>query len=141
MIITPVNANTREGDAALVDLLNRFRESGSECSRIVTEVLADVKQRGDAALLDYTRKFDAPDFQENQLRVTREEIDRAYSQVDDGFRETLALAIERLQFFHEQELEKSWTLTRDDGAITGRLVRPVAAAGLYVPGGQGGIRL
>jgi histidinol dehydrogenase len=48
------------------------------------------------------------------------------------------VAIERLQFFHEQELEKSWTMTRDDGAITGRLIRPVAAAGLYVPGGQGG---
>jgi len=105
---------------------------------MVAEILAAVRAKGDDALLEYTRKFDAPNFQLSQLQVTEDEFDRAHAQVDAAFKETLSLAIERLQFFHEQEVEKSWTLTRDDGVITGRLVRPVAAAGLYVPGGQGG---
>ena len=70
--------------------------------------------------------------------MSQDEFEKAHNQVDPEFKETLSLAIERLQFFHEQELEKSWTMTRDDGAITGRLVRPVTTAGLYVPGGQGG---
>jgi histidinol dehydrogenase len=138
MIISPVKSMTDSGQELIAQLLNRFQEVDIGCSRSVAEILAAVKEKGDEALLEYTRKFDAPKFQISQLQVTRKEFDRAHSQVDAAFRETLALAIERLQFFHEQEMEKSWTLTRDDGAITGRLVRPVAAAGLYVPGGQGG---
>ena len=138
MIITPVKSTTDSGHKLIAQLLNRFQEADTDCSKAVAAILAEVREKGDKALLEYTRKFDAPNFQMSQLQVTRKEFDRAHSQVDTAFKETLALAIERLQFFHEQELEKSWTLTRDDGAITGRLVRPVAAAGLYVPGGRSG---
>ncbi len=138
MIITPTQTASEAGQELIEKLLHRFHETDIGCGKVVAEILASVKEKGDAALLEYNRKFDAPDFQMSQLQVTQEEFDRAYSQVDSAFKETLALAIERLQFFHEQELEKSWTMTRDDGVVTGRLVRPVEAAGLYVPGGQGG---
>ncbi len=73
-----------------------------------------------------------------QLRVTEEELSEAYSQVDASLMESLELARKRIQDFHEREMEESWIVTREDGTITGRLVRPVASAGLYVPGGQGG---
>ena len=138
MIITPTKTTTVTGQELVKKLLNRFQETDPACSRAVSEILAAVREKGDDALLEYTRRFDAPNFQKSQLQVTQEEFDRAHTQVDSAFKETLALAVERLQFFHEQELEKSWTMTRDDGVITGRLVRPVAAAGLYVPGGRGG---
>jgi len=138
MLITPIKTTTEEGRELVLRLLNRFQESDTTCSSMVSEILKAVKERGDEALLEYTRKFDSPDFQLSQLQVTQAEFDRAHAQVDAAFKETLSLAVERLQFFHEQEMEKSWTMTRDDGVITGRLVRPVAAAGLYVPGGQGG---
>jgi len=138
MIITPAKTTAPVGQELIEKLLNRFQEADTGCSEAVTEILATVKEKGDEALLEYIQKFDAPDFQVNQLKASQEEFDRAQTQVDSAFKETLSLAIERLQFFHEQELEKSWTMTRDDGVITGRLVRPVAAAGLYVPGGQGG---
>jgi histidinol dehydrogenase len=138
MIITPAETGSESGKKLIARLLNRFQETDSECRKNVAEILAAVKERGDDALLEYTRKFDAPDFQIGQLQVSGEEFARARTLVDAEFKETLSLAVERLQFFHEQELEKSWTLTRDDGVITGRLVRPVSAAGLYVPGGQGG---
>ena len=138
MIITPTKTTTVTGQELVKKLLNRFQENDPTCSRAVSEILAAVREKGDDALLEYTRRFDAPNFQKSQLQVTQEEFDRAHTQVDSAFKETLSLAVERLQFFHEQELEKSWTMTRDDGVITGRLVRPVAAAGLYVPGGRGG---
>jgi histidinol dehydrogenase len=138
MIITPTKSSSEAGQKLIAQMLNRFLETDTGCRNVVAEILAAVRKKGDDALLEYTRKFDAANFQMSQLQVTHEEFDRAHSQVDAEFMETLSLAIERLQFFHEQELEKSWTLTRDDGVITGRLVRPVAAAGLYVPGGQGG---
>jgi histidinol dehydrogenase len=138
MIITPTGTTTSTGQEKMQSLLNRLQDADTGCHDIVADILAEVKKKGDEALVEYTRKFDAKDFQKSQLRVTDEEFDRAYDLVDSSFRETLSITIERLQFFHEQELEKSWTMTRDDGAITGRLIRPVAAAGLYVPGGQGG---
>jgi histidinol dehydrogenase len=139
MIIKPTKTATSAGQELLRKLFNRCQEADTGCSNVVTEILAAVRKKGDEALLGYIRQFDAPDFQLSQLKVSREEFDRAHTQVDQPFKETLSLAVERLQFFHEQELEKSWTITRDDGVITGRLIRPVAAAGLYVPGGQGGL--
>jgi histidinol dehydrogenase len=138
MIIIPTKTTTSAGQKLIQKLLNRLQEAETGCNKAVTDILAAVRENGDEALLGYIRKFDAPDFQINQLKVSQEEFDRAHTQVDQPFKETLSLAIERVQFFHEQELEKSWTITRDDGVITGRLIRPVAAAGLYVPGGQGG---
>lgn len=138
MLITPTKSGSGAGQKIIAQLLNRYQETDVGCRKAVAEILAAVRERGDDALLQYTRKFDAPNFRMGQLQVTQAEFARARTQVDAAFMETLSLAIERLQFFHEQELEKSWTLTRDDGVITGRLVRPVAAAGLYVPGGQGG---
>ena len=138
MLIIPTKTTTSAGQELIQKLLNRFQEADAGCRKGVTEILAAVREKGDEALLDYIRKFDAPNFQISQLKVTQDEFDRAHTLVDSSFKETLSLAIERVQFFHEQELVKSWTMTRDDGVITGRLVRPVAAAGLYVPGGQGG---
>ncbi|MFC1837158.1 histidinol dehydrogenase [Thermodesulfobacteriota bacterium] len=138
MIIVPTKTSETAGQESIQKLLYRFQETDTGCRDLVAEILVKVREKGDEALLEYTRKFDAPEFQLNQLRVSQEEFDRAGKQVDPDFKETLSLAIERLQFFHEQELEKSWTMTRDDGVITGRLIRPVGAAGLYVPGGQGG---
>lgn len=119
-------------------LLDRFTFGDGSCRDSVSKIIDDVRQRGDEAVLEYTRKFDAPDLTLDQLRVTDDEIDRAAQQVDDAFLDTLAFAAERIRTFHEREMEDSWFLTRDDGTITGRLVRPVDSAGLYVPGGQGG---
>lgn len=138
MLLKPVQTKSAAGQEHIQKLLNRMQDADKGCSSAVAEILAAVREKGDEAVLNYIRRFDAPDFELSQLKVTREEFDRAYTMVDQPFKETLALAIERLQFFHEQELEKSWTMTRDDGVVTGRLIRPVTAAGLYVPGGQGG---
>ncbi len=94
--------------------------------------------KGDEAVLAYTRRFDAPQMQQTGLALTAAELAKAYDLVDDSFIATLEVAITRIQEFHEREMEDSWLKTRDDGAIVGRLVRPVERAGLYVPGGQGG---
>ena len=114
MLITPTKTSSPAGKELVQRLLNRFQEADAGCRKAVAGILSEVRNRGDEALLEYTRKFDAPDFAINQLKVSREEIDRARTQVDEQFMETLSMAIERLQFFHEQELEKSWTITRDD---------------------------
>ena len=138
MLISPLTTASQEGKEKSSSLIDRFQLADSSCRNTVTEILAAIKDKGDEALLEYTRKFDAPKMTAEQLRVTDAEMAAAYNQIDDTLMASLQLAKNRIQDFHEREMEESWIVTREDGTITGRLVRPVASAGLYVPGGQGG---
>ena len=138
MIITPVSTTSAKGKEILAGLRDRFQLADSACQQTVTSIIENIRQRGDEALIEYIRKFDAPTMSVKQLRVSEEELHQAMASVDEEFPDTLELAIERIYTFHEREREQSWMVTREDGAITGRLVHPVDSAGLYVPGGQGG---
>ncbi|MBV5317780.1 MAG: histidinol dehydrogenase [Desulfobulbaceae bacterium] len=139
MKIQTIRSNSPEGRHCMQALRNRFaEETDTGCRAAVDAILARVRHEGDAALLDYCRQFDSPAMTMETLRVTPEEFERAQQAVDSAFRETLRFAADRIRTFHERELEDSWMLTREDGTITGRLVRPVDSAGLYVPGGKEG---
>ncbi len=138
MLIKPFTTESPEGKRCLHTLLGRFQPAETGCRDLVADIIDQVKSRGDDAVLEYIRKFDAPDLTLEGLQVSTAELKEAYQLVDDGFLETLAKAIERIQIFHEREMEDSWMQTRENGTIVGRMVRPVDAAGLYVPGGQGG---
>ncbi|RUM35539.1 MAG: histidinol dehydrogenase [Desulfobulbus sp.] len=119
-------------------LRDRFSMGDDSCREAVTEILRRVRTEGDSAVVEYTRKFDAPDMQVSGLRVSDAEFAEAETLVDESFLTTLHFAAERIRKFHEREMEDSWITTRDDGTVTGRMVRPVDSAGLYVPGGRGG---
>lgn len=138
MPIVPVATHDPAGRELLSNLRNRFQAADPSCRTAVAEILERVRAEGDAAVLEYCRRFDAPEMTVAGLRVTDSEMHIAYSQVDDEFLATLNVAIERIRGFHQREMEDSWLQTRDDGTIVGRLVRPVDSAGLYVPGGRGG---
>ncbi len=138
MRIRTAHSDSQEGQAAIAEIESRFSMDNRDCRDTVREILDQVRRRGDQALIEYTRRFDAPDLEPDQLRVSEEEFARAAAEVDDAFLTTLRFASDRIRAFHEREMEDSWLTTREDGAITGRLVRPVDSAGLYVPGGQGG---
>jgi len=138
MIIKPLTISSKEGGRVLESLLDRFQSSDETIQEHVTEILNTVRQRGDQAVLDYTRRFDGPDLSGSGLPISSDELEQAYNLVDLPFLETLEIAIDRIQSFHEREMEDSWMQTRENGTIVGRLVRPVDSAGLYVPGGKGG---
>jgi len=138
MLIKPLSTKSPEGKKCLQTLFSRFQPAENNCHDLVADIIDQVKNRGDEAVLEYTRKFDAPNLTVENLKVSTAELKEAYELVDDEFLATLAKAIERIQVFHEREMEDSWMQTRDNGTIVGRMVRPVDAAGLYVPGGQGG---
>ena len=138
MIIKPIRTDSAEGEQTVAALLNRFQDADRSCQDSVEEILREVKSRGDEAVIQYCNRFDAPDMTVNTMQVSAEELKEAYTNVDEEYLQTLAKAIDRVQGFHEREMEDSWIQTREDGTIVGRLVRPVDSAGLYVPGGQGG---
>ncbi len=138
MVIEVVRVDSPAGQQYVEGLRHRFVGPDAALRERVATILAAVRERGDAALLEYCRRFDAPDLQQPDLRVSAEEFQEAAERVEDGFLETLRFAVDRIRSFHQREMEDSWMVTRPDGVITGRLVRPVDSAGLYVPGGQGG---
>lgn len=138
MIIKPVAIRTTEGEKKVTELLDRFQDADASCQSVVDEIVQSVKSRGDEAVVEYCRRFDSPGLTIEQLQVSVRELEAAYEEVGSEFLETLGLAIERIETFHQREMEDSWLQTREDGTIVGRLVRPVDTAGLYVPGGQGG---
>ena len=138
MIVKALHAKSPEGQEAIAALLARFETGDESCARAVTEIIEAVRTGGDEAVLSYARKFDSPGLEQNSLAVSSEELRGAYELVDQDFLSTLDVAIERIEGFHQREMEDSWLQTRDDGTIVGRLVRPVDSCGLYVPGGRSG---
>ena len=129
-MIEAYKLNESGGIEAATRLINRFQLVDDHYRAKVETILESVCGDGDEALVHFTRQFDAPEFTLDDLRVSDGEYAAAAEKVSDDFLETLSAATARIRSFHEREKEDSWLLTRDDGAIVGRLVRPVDSAGL-----------
>jgi len=99
----------------------------------VTEIIANVRERGDAALFEYAEKFDKASL--TSLAVTEEEIDEAFASVDERFIDILRRAAKNIRKFHEKQVRTSFIINDEDGIVIGQKIIPVDRAGLYVPGG------
>jgi histidinol dehydrogenase len=110
----------------------------AELMSTVSEIVADVRLRGDAALVDYTARFDGVRLERGALRVPEETLFEAARRADPAVVEALREAIKRVREFHEHEREKSWEVVTSDGVRMGQRVTPLERAGLYVPGGTAG---
>lgn len=104
-----------------------------EVEKSVAAILADVRARGDAAVLDYTAQFDGARL--DTLAVTADEIDEAYAGCAPFFLESLERAAENIRVFHSRQVHNSFVITGADGTVLGQRVLPMERVGLYVPGG------
>ncbi len=124
-------------DAEPKELVVQLRRTGGFLSEKVRDaarrIVADIRERGDEALLEYTERFDG--VRPDPIRVPIEEILEARDTLSPEIEESFQVAIENVRFFHERELDSSWEMSRD-GATTGQRVRPIRRIGLYVPGGH-----
>ena len=118
-----------------VDNKDIFARAVSEMdvSTIVSEIIANVRKNGDAALYEYCEKFDNAKL--STLLVSEEEIDEAMGLVDEKFIEVLEKAAKNIRKFHEKQVRTSFIINDEDGIVTGQKIIPVDRAGLYVPGG------
>ena len=107
----------------------------AELLRQVAAIIDEVRQRGDAALIDYTRKFDGVEIQAAELRVSDDSLRRSAARVDQEIVAALRLAIQNVRAFHERQLEASWEFAPGEGVRLGQRITPLERAGLYVPGG------
>jgi len=103
----------------------------------VREIIAQVRSRGDQALMDYTRRFDRrPLAAAEELVVPRARLQAAWQRVEPEQRQALEQAAERIRGFHQHQLAESWRITEADGTELGQRVTPLDSVGLYVPGGK-----
>ena len=105
----------------------------SNVEGIVTEIIADVRKNGDAALREYALKFDKA--QLDSLEVSQEEIDEAFAAVEPEFLDILREAAANIRAFHEKQVRTSFIINDKDGVVIGQKVSPIEKVGLYVPGG------
>jgi len=133
----PVFLNTQEADfeAAFATLLSAKREDSPDVDHVVSGIIADVRARGDAAVLDLTKKFDRLALTADQLRFSSQEIAAFCDQVSAEERAALEVAATRIRAYHERQLPSDARWTDDSGASLGWRWSAVSAAGLYVPGG------
>lgn len=115
--------------------LGRNRDTDENVDRVVAGIVADVRVRGDAAVVDYTAKFDWDGITAATMRVSEAERDAAAAQVPAAQRDALVFAARRIEAFHRALMPKDVDFTDATGTRLGARYRPVDAAGVYVPGG------
>jgi histidinol dehydrogenase len=127
----------KDFDKKFAAILTRGEETGREVEEVVKGIIADVRKRGDEALLDYTRRFDRLEAGSvAALEVTEDEFNEAFARVKDEDIAALKLAVERVGRFHEKQRQETWLSTAEEDILLGQKVTPLERVGIYVPGGK-----
>ena len=130
-----LNATDPDFETAFAALLGAKREDSVDVDDVVAGIIADVRARGDAAVIELTAKFDRLDLTPETLRFSEAEVDALVAQVPAHERAALDLAADRIRAYHVRQMPQDHSWTDPEGAMLGWRWTPVSAAGLYVPGG------
>lgn len=131
-----VELNKESKQSILNDLLKRSPNNYTQYEATVNEIIENVRTYRDKAVFDYTLRFDKFALTPENIKVTREEIEEAYSKMDAGLIEVIKESAENIRNFHQKQLRNSWFDAKPDGTILGMKITPIAKAGVYVPGGK-----
>lgn len=136
-MIRRLNAQDTDFTVALDQLLSWESVSDASINQRVLEIIDNVRRRGDAALIDYTRQFDGLDVaQMSDLILPRERLELALTRITAEQRAALETAARRVREYHQHQAQDSWRYSEADGTVLGQQVTPLDRAGLYVPGGK-----
>lgn len=134
MRIVELSKETKQN--ILDELLKRSPNNYSQYEDTVNEIIDNVKKNGDKAVFDYTLKFDKYALTPENIKVTRAEIEEAYTKLDADLIEVIKASAENIRAFHQKQLRNSWFDSKEDGTILGMKITPIAKVGVYVPGGK-----
>lgn len=135
MRIVSLDENSKKN--ILNDLLKRSPNNYDEFAGSVNEILNNVRNNGDKALFEYTKKFDGADINPSNIMVTKEEIQEAYDSLENSeLVEVIRRSLKNIKEYHEKQKQYSWFDSKTDGSILGQKVTPLSRVGVYVPGGK-----
>ena len=117
-------------------LLKRSPSQYKEYEEVVNEIIETVRKDKDSALFSYTKKFDRADINVDNFKVTEAEIEYAYQKVDPVVLDVIRKAIKNIVSYHEKQKRYSWFDSEQKGILLGQKITPIAAVGVYVPGGK-----
>jgi len=135
MKIVDLRGKVIENNKELNQLVKRSEVEVEQFETSVKEIIRNVKEKGDKAVLEYTEKFDKVKLSPEEIKVPFKELEKAYEEIEEDVRWSLEVAAERVRKFHEAQIEKSYFI-EEEGMLLGQKVIPVERAGLYVPGGK-----
>lgn len=135
--ITRLNSSTPEFDEQLSTVLAWDESADHRVHEVVKGILSQVKERGDAAVLEYTRQFDNVDASSMaELEISKEQLSDSLKKITEEQKQALQVAADRVRSYHEKQRQDSWNYTEADGTVLGQQVVAMDRAGLYVPGGK-----
>ncbi|WNZ28684.1 MAG: histidinol dehydrogenase [Candidatus Bathyarchaeota archaeon] len=120
----------------LEKFLNRGKSDLSSIVSTVRQIIDNVKENGDAALVEYTKKFDKVSLTSSTLRVSETEIKQAYEKLDQKQIGALQAAADNIAIFHKKQIRAKWTMQTTEGVTLGQVMRPLSCVGVYAPGGK-----
>ena len=136
-VINRLNSRDQGFDEQLTQLLAYDEAQDSQIESAVSEILANVRERGDAAVVEYSRKFDGVSAEHMaELEVSKEACEAALAALPAEQRDALTQAAKRIRAYHERQKSTGWTYEEEDGTVLGVKVTPMDRVGLYVPGGK-----
>lgn len=137
MNINRLSTSQSDFDLQLNKLLAWESVSDKRVADVVDDILQQVKTRGDAAVLEYTNKFDRRDVKSiNELIVSQSELKQALTKISSEQKNALEIAAQRIRDYHQHQLQTSWQYTEADGTLLGQQISAMERVGLYVPGGK-----
>lgn len=131
-----VKLDEKSMENILADMLKRDPNNYDSYTETVQAIVEDVKERGDEALFEYTRRFDGAELSADNVRVTEAEIQEAMEQVEPGLLAVMKTSMENIRRYHEKQRRNSWFDAQPDGTILGQKVTALESVGVYVPGGK-----
>ncbi len=127
-----------DAEGRLSAIIDRGLDLPQKQVEAVTQIIQDVRNNGDRAVLEYTRRFDCPTMAEAAFEATPAEFDAAAGSVNESFLRALNRAVSQIEAFHSRQRSTSWIDMQREGTLLGQLVNPVGSAGVYAPGGKEG---
>lgn len=135
-MLKKIDLRKRSIDEIKYILNERSQKDLSEYRKVARDIIEDIKTSKDKALFEYTARFDEIDLDASTVKVNKSEIEKAVQEVDYKFLNALKKAAQNIEEFHGHQKESSWQKQSSPGKITGQICRPLAKAGIYVPGGR-----
>ena len=134
MRIVKLNSETTKN--ILENMLKRSPSQYGEYEKRVQDIIANVKEKKDEAVFAYTHQFDKADINASNIRVTEEEIQEAYRNVDPALLNVIRKALVNIEKYHALQKQNSWFNSTEQGTMLGQKITPLAKVGVYVPGGK-----
>ncbi len=134
--IRQLDSSSADFSVGLEALLSSSAGPDEALDRVVLNILQDVRQRGDAAVIEYTQRFDQREARADQLEIATAELEAALAKIPPSLRKALEQAARRIRSYHEHQLVRSWSYEDDAGNTLGQRVLALDRVGVYVPGGK-----